>query len=66
MAQQHSRIVLAFGDVHISHQNGRAVEVVCRAAEHLKPDLGRRNDTLYTIPILNDRCILPGGMEVAA
>ena len=28
--------------------------------------LGRRSDTLYTIPIMNRRCILPGGMEVAA
>ena len=37
--QQHSRIVLAFGDAHIPHQNPGTVEVVCRAAEHLKPDL---------------------------
>ncbi|GJQ27829.1 MAG: hypothetical protein HBSAPP02_28610 [Phycisphaerae bacterium] len=28
--------------------------------------LGRRSDTLYTIPIMDDRCILPDGTEVAA
>jgi len=28
--------------------------------------LGRRSDTLYTIPILEGRCILPDGTEVAA
>jgi len=28
--------------------------------------LGRRSDTLYTIPILDGRCILPDGTEVAA
>jgi hypothetical protein len=26
--------------------------------------LGRRSDTLYTIPILEDRCILPDGTEI--
>ncbi len=34
-----SRVMIAFGDVHIPHQNPRAVEVVCRAVEHIKPDL---------------------------
>jgi len=28
--------------------------------------LGRRSDTLYTIPIMDDRCILPDGTEVSA
>jgi predicted phosphodiesterase len=28
--------------------------------------LGRRSDTLYTIPIMDGRCILPDGTEVAA
>ena len=28
--------------------------------------LGRRSDTLYTIPIMDHRCILPDGTEVAA
>ena len=28
--------------------------------------LGRRSDTLYTIPIMDNRCILPDGSEVAA
>ena len=28
--------------------------------------LGRRSDTLYTIPIMDSRCILPDGAEVAA
>jgi hypothetical protein len=28
--------------------------------------LGRRSDTLYTIPIMDKRCILPDGTEVAA
>lgn len=27
--------------------------------------LGRRSDTLYTIPIMHDRCILPDGREVS-
>ena len=26
--------------------------------------LGRRSDTLYTVPIMGDRCILPDGSEV--
>lgn len=28
--------------------------------------LGRRSDTLYTIPILDNRCVLPDGTEVSA
>lgn len=28
--------------------------------------LGRRSDTLYTVPIIEGRCVLPNGMEVAA
>jgi len=28
--------------------------------------LGRRSDTLYSIPIMDNRCILPDGSEVAA
>lgn len=28
--------------------------------------LGRRSDTLYTVPIIKDRCILPDGVEVKA
>lgn len=28
--------------------------------------LGRRSDTLYTVPIIGDRCILPDGTEVRA
>lgn len=34
-----AKTMLAFGDVHIPHQNARAVEVFCRAAERIKPDL---------------------------
>ena len=33
------KTMLAFGDVHIPHQNPRAVEVFCRAAERIRPDL---------------------------
>ena len=39
MAKDHSKTLLAFGDVHIPHQNPRAVEVFCRAAERIRPDL---------------------------
>ena len=39
MAKAHSKTMLAFGDVHIPHQNRRAVEIFCRVAERLKPDL---------------------------
>ncbi len=39
MAKRHSRTMLAFGDVHIPHQNEKAVRVFCRAAERLHPDL---------------------------
>jgi predicted phosphodiesterase len=31
--------MLVFGDVHIPHQSEKAVEVFCRAAERIKPDL---------------------------
>jgi len=39
MAKVGSKTVLAFGDVHIPYQNGRAVEVFCRAAERIRPDM---------------------------
>jgi len=39
MAKANSKTMLAFGDVHIPHQNPRAVEVFCRAAERIRPDL---------------------------
>lgn len=39
MKQQSGQVMLAFGDVHVPHQHPAAVEVFCRAAEHLKPDL---------------------------
>ena len=39
MAKLGSRTMLAFGDVHIPRQNGRAVEVFCRAAQRVQPDL---------------------------
>jgi len=39
MAKPHSKTMLAFSDVHIPHQNPRAVEVFCRAAERIRPDL---------------------------
>ena len=39
MAKAHSKTVLAFGDVHIPYQQTGAVEVFCRAAERLRPDL---------------------------
>jgi len=39
MAKAHSKTMLAFGDVHIPHHNPRALEVFCRAAERLRPDL---------------------------
>jgi predicted phosphodiesterase len=38
MAKAKSKTLLAFGDVHIPHHNPRAVEVLCRAAERLRPD----------------------------
>lgn len=37
--KKYSRTMLVFGDVHIPHHNPRAVEVFCRAAERIKPDL---------------------------
>jgi len=39
MAKARSKTVLAFGDVHIPYQQPEAVEVMCRAAERLRPDL---------------------------
>jgi predicted phosphodiesterase len=39
MARPHSKTLLAFGDVHIPHHHGGAVEVLCHAAERLKPDI---------------------------
>jgi len=39
MVQAHSKTVLAFGDVHIPYQQPGAVEVFCRVAERLRPDL---------------------------
>src|SRR5512135_1425274 len=34
-----AKTMLAFGDVHVPHQNPKALEVFCRVAEHLRPDL---------------------------
>ena len=34
-----SKTLLAFGDVHIPYQHDPAVEIVCRVAEKVKPDL---------------------------
>jgi predicted phosphodiesterase len=39
MAKAHTKTILAFGDVHVPHQHAGAVEVLCRAAERLRPDL---------------------------
>ncbi len=39
MAKAHSKTMLAFGDVHFPYQNARAVEIFCRVAERIKPDL---------------------------
>jgi predicted phosphodiesterase len=39
MARPHSKTILAFGDVHIPHQHGGAVEVLCHTAERLRPDI---------------------------
>jgi len=39
MAKPHSKTFLAFGDVHVPHQNGPALEVFCQAAERIRPDL---------------------------
>jgi len=47
----------------INHPKGRPVEWV---HAFILGYLGRRNDTLYTIPIMNNRCILPDGAEVMA
>jgi predicted phosphodiesterase len=39
MAKRGSKTMLAFGDLHIPQHNRRAVEVFCRAAERIRPDL---------------------------
>jgi len=39
MAKRKSKTLLAFGDVHIPYHHAVAVEVFCRAAEYLQPDL---------------------------
>jgi predicted phosphodiesterase len=39
MPKESTHILLAFGDVHFPHQNPRALEVFCRAAERIGPDL---------------------------
>ena len=39
MARTGSKTFLAFGDVHVPHQNAPALEVFCRAAKHLRPDM---------------------------
>ena len=39
MAKAHSKTMLAFGDVHVPNHNPRALEVFCRVAERLRPDL---------------------------
>ena len=38
-AKAKSKTMLAFGDVHVPHQNPRALEVFCRVAERIRPDL---------------------------
>ena len=38
MARPHSKTLLAFGDVHIPHQQSAAVEILCHVAERLRPD----------------------------
>ena len=38
-AKGRSKTMLAFGDVHVPHQNPRALEVFCRVAERIRPDL---------------------------
>jgi len=39
MPKAKSKTILAFGDVHIPHQNPAAVEVFCKVAEYLKPEM---------------------------
>ena len=39
MARRTAKTLLAFGDVHIPHHSATAVEVFCRAAERIRPDL---------------------------
>ena len=39
MPKANSKTILAFGDVHIPHQNPAALEVFCKVAEYLKPEM---------------------------
>jgi len=39
MAKHSSKVFMAFGDVHIPYQHEPAVEVFCRAAERIRPDV---------------------------
>ena len=39
MGKARTKTLLAFGDPHIPHQHPQAVEVFCRAAERIRPDL---------------------------
>lgn len=39
MAKKGSKTFVAFGDVHVPHQNDEAVEIVRRVTERLQPDL---------------------------
>ncbi|HSW45684.1 MAG TPA: metallophosphoesterase, partial [Phycisphaerae bacterium] len=39
MAKKGSKTFLAFGDVHVPHQNLEAVAIVRRVAQRLRPDL---------------------------
>ena len=39
MPRAGSKTILAFGDVHVPHQNAEALEVFCLAAERIRPDM---------------------------
>ncbi len=39
MAKRRSKTLLAFGDVHVPHHHPVALEVLCRAAERIRPDV---------------------------
>ena len=39
MARAGSKTMLAFGDVHVPHQNAASLEVFCLAAERVRPDM---------------------------
>jgi len=39
MPKANSKTILAFGDVHIPHQNAAALEVFCKVAEYFKPEM---------------------------